>query len=252
MGIRGSGAGDLWTTGFGRAAGGHHLGVTLGTARAPADRAAAAPVPPATRAAPPGWRDPRLWVGVLLVVVSVVAGARLLSAADDTVQVWAVASDAGPGAVLTADDLVAQQVRFVDADLLAGYFAVDDELPGDLRLVRSVTAGELLPRAALGTDSVAADTVELPVAVDAEQVPDSVVAGSVVDVYLLDPRGRTDEAAPVLAEATVVDAPPLESGFGAVTGRRQLVLVVPAADATAFLTALGGVESPVLTVVRRS
>lgn len=209
-------------------------------------------VPPATRAARPGWRDPRLWIGVLLVAVSVVAGARLLAAADDSVSVWAVAVDAGPGTVLTADDLVAHRVRFADGAQLAGYFTADDELPADLRLVRSVTAGELLPRGALGTDAVAADTVELPVAVDAEQVPPSVGAGSVVDVYLLDPDGRGLTSGPVLAEATVVDAPALETGFGAVTGRRQLVLVVPADDATAFLEALGRLDTPVLTVVRRS
>ena len=35
--------------------------------------------------------DPRLWVGVAIVAVCVVAGARLLAAADDTVAVWAVA-----------------------------------------------------------------------------------------------------------------------------------------------------------------
>src|SRR6478736_5540715 len=57
--------------------------------------------PTAVRATRPGWRDPRLWVGVLIVAVSVVAGARVLAAADDTVAVWAVAADAGPGAALT-------------------------------------------------------------------------------------------------------------------------------------------------------
>jgi hypothetical protein len=43
---------------------------------------------PALRVRRPGWRDPRLWIGVVLVAGSVVAGARLLAAADDTVQVW--------------------------------------------------------------------------------------------------------------------------------------------------------------------
>ncbi len=221
--------------------------------RRPAQRAAAgavAPVPPATRATRPGWRDPRLWVGVLIVAVSVVAGARLLAAADDTVSVWAVAADTGPGAQLAPDDLVAHRIRFADADDLGRYFSVDDQLPGDLRLVRGVTAGELLPRAAVGTTEEDADTVELPVAVDAEQVPPSVRAGAVVDVYLL--AGGKDGAVRSLAGATVVDAPDLDSTFGAATGRRQLVLAVPEADAAAFLEALGHAESPVLTVVRRS
>ncbi|WP_051549535.1 hypothetical protein [Nocardioides sp. URHA0032] len=218
--------------------------MSLGTAQRPAAPAASAPVPPATRATRSGWRDPRLWIGLLIVAASVVAGARLLAAADDTVAVWAVASDAGPGARLDPADLVAHRVRFVDAGDLAGYYTVDDELPSDLRLVHAVGAGELLPRDAVGT-AAAADTVELPVAVDAEQVPPSVASGSVVDVYLIGHDG------PLLREATVVDAPPLDSTFGATTGRRQLVLAVAADDAAAFLADLGRAREPVLTVVRR-
>ena len=55
----------------------------------------------------------------------------------------------------------------------------------------------------------------------------------------------------MLAAATVVDAPAVDAGFGSVTGRRQLVVAVPADDATAFLAAIGRLETPVLTVVRR-
>ena len=219
--------------------------------RSPGEPPAAA-VPPATRAARPGWRDPRLGVGVLQVAVSVVAGARLLAAAADTVSVWAVAADAGPGARLGADDLVAQRVRFADAGQLARYFTVDDELPADLRLSRPVGAGELLPRAALDAGAGAADTVQLPISVEADQVPPSVASGAVVDVYLLGARGaRADAAGPALAEATVVDAPGVEATFGGTTGRRQLVLAVPGADAEAFLDALGRSDQQRITVVRR-
>ena len=49
--------------------------------------------PTALRLRNPSWRDPRLWVGVALVLVSVVAGARLLASADDTVGVWSASSD---------------------------------------------------------------------------------------------------------------------------------------------------------------
>ena len=218
-------------------------GVTLGTAQRPTAPAAPAPIPPATRATRSGWRDPRLWIGLLIVAVSVVAGARLLAAADDTVSVWAVTTDAGPGARLDPDDLAVHRVRFADDADLAGYFTVDDELPADLRLTRGVGAGELLPRDAIGGAGTA-DTVELPVAVDAEQVPPAVRSGSVVDVYLI------GKDAPLLSDATVVDAPPLESTFGATTGRRQLVLAVGPEDAAAFLGALGRVREPVLTVLR--
>ena len=48
------------------------------------------------------------------VAASVVAGARVLATADDTVQVWAAASDMGAGDRLTEADLVASRVRFAD------------------------------------------------------------------------------------------------------------------------------------------
>jgi hypothetical protein len=238
--------------GFEEPGSGHHVRVSLGTAQQPGARVSA-PVPPATRAARPGWRDPRLWIGLLIVTVSVLAGARLLASADDTVSVWAVAGDAGPGAQLTTADLVPHRVRFADGDDLAGYYTVDDELPADLHLVRGVTDGELLPRAAIGSASDTGDTVELPIAVESEQVPPSVQAGSVVDVYLVasGDRARSSETGPVLADATVVDAPSPDSGFGAATGRRQLVLAVPEADAAAYFAAVGRVDSPLLTVVRK-
>lgn len=211
---------------------------------------------PAVRATRPGWRDPRLWIGVAIVAVSVVAGARLVAAADESVSVWAVADDMGAGDAVTAEDLVAQRVRFVDATQLSRYFPADEALPADLRLARGVGAGELLPRAAVGT-AAEADTLQLPVAVDVSLVPPSVAAGSVVDVYLTgsapDARdgSRVRGGRAVLAGVTVIDAPPLDEGF-AVSGKRQLVLGVSEQAAADFFTAVGGLDAPVLTVVRRN
>lgn len=222
------------------------------------------PAQPALRATAPGWRDPRLWIGIVIVAVSVVAGARLLSAADDTVSVWAVAADVGAGDVLSPDDLVATRVRFADEDGLAGYFTVDERLPADLEVTRGVGAGELLPRAAVGTAG-SGNTLQVPVAVDAEQVPGSVGAGSVVDVYLVAPVGsapgtvaggrgargaRAEPARPALAAVTVVDAPALAETFGT-SGKRQLVLAVEEPEVRRFFRLLGSLDGPVVTVVRR-
>lgn len=210
--------------------------------------------PPAIRAAAPGWRDPRLWVGAAIIAVSVIAGARLMGAADDSVAVWAVASDMGAGDTVTAEDLVAREVRFVDPGQLDTYFAAEEELPADLSLRRGVGAGELLPRAAVGA-TTETETLHLPVAVDTALVPPSVRSGSVVDVYL---TGRSDEEAPtdrdrgraVLSGVTVIEAPPLDEGF-AVTGMRQLVLGVGEDDAARFFRQVGGLDALSLTIVRR-
>src|SRR3954469_9247467 len=71
------------------------------------------PVP--RRVSPPRWLDLRLVLGVLLVLGSVLLGARVVSAADATVPVWALATDLAAGSELTAADLVAVDVRLDDA-----------------------------------------------------------------------------------------------------------------------------------------
>lgn len=209
--------------------------------------------PAAVRSSPAGWRDPRLWVGILLVVVSVVAGARVLASADDSVSVWAVAADMGAGDDVTGDDLVARRVRFTDAADLARYFGSDEVLPADLQLVRGIGAGELLPRTAVGA-AEASGLLQVPLAVDAEQIPPAVAAGSTVDIYLVPTAGSDCRAActgePVLTGVTVVDASTVDEGFAA-SGKRQLVLGVEAADATRFFKVLGGSDNPTITVVRR-
>ncbi|WP_091119598.1 hypothetical protein [Nocardioides terrae] len=207
--------------------------------------------PPAQRVPRAGWRDPRLWVGAALVAVSVVAGARLLAASDDTVRVWAAGDDLAAGAPVTAADLEQHRVRFADGDDVGGYFRATE--PPDGVLLRGVGAGELVPRSAVG----AADqngTVQVPLAVDPEQVPPSVGTGSVVDVYLLGgpvDGARDADAEPVLAGVSVVDAPAVEDSFVA-SGKRQLVLAVPEDDAHRFFGLVGAADSPTLTVVRRS
>ena len=72
----------------------------LGTSRIPSRDARLVDVPAATRTRSPGWRDPRLWVGVVLVTGSVVAGARILAGADDMTSVWAASGDLAAGQTL--------------------------------------------------------------------------------------------------------------------------------------------------------
>jgi hypothetical protein len=215
-----------------------------------------APSPPAAvRAATPGWRDPRLWIGIAIVAASVVGGARLLATADDTVSVWGVTADMGAGDQVTGGDLVALRVRFADGAQLDRYFASDETLPADLELLRGVGQGELLPRAAVGSADET-DTLQVPISVAVERVPASVGAGSVVDVFIVarptDPRAPAPggPGEPALRAVTVVAAPALDDTFGA-AGERQLDLAVPEEDAQALFELLNSFDGPVLTVVRR-
>jgi hypothetical protein len=208
------------------------------------DATSSAGPPPATRATRPGWRDPRLWIGVALVATSVVVGSRLLAAADDSVTVWVAADDLAVGDEVTAGDLEARRIRFVDEGDLDRYVAADQALPVDVRLLRGVGEGELLPRAALGS-AEDPGVLQLPISVEPALVPDSVRAGSVVHVYVRDTARCPECAGAALESVTVVDAP---SGDD-LTGTRQLVLAVEQSDADRWFELLAGLEQPVVTVV---
>lgn len=213
--------------------------------------AASPAVPHATRARTPGWRDPRLWIGLLIVAVSVVGGARLLGAADDTVSVWTVKADIAPGALIAPDDLTSQRVRFAEASELDRYLRTSQALPADLYATRGIGAGELLPKAALGP---AEDTgvVQVPVQVTQQAVPPSVRVGSVVDVYVTDTTAERGAPATLVFEGvTVTSAPRAQDGFGA-TGDRQLVLGIPADESDDLSKVLGAAASGTVTIVGRS
>lgn len=191
-----------------------------------------------------------MWIGLLLVAGSVVLGSRLLAAADDTVLVWAVADDHGPGSPIGADDLVAVRVRFADGADLDRYLAAEDTLPEDAVLARGVGGGELLPASAV-VAAADAGTVQVPLEVEPQRVPGGVDAGSVVDVYVGGAAARRNDPGPVLSEVTVVAAPPVGESFAA-TGTRQLVLAVDDASVAPFLAMLDSEDDPVVRVVQRS
>jgi hypothetical protein len=211
--------------------------------------------PTARRATAPGWRDPRLWLGVALVAASVLVGALVLGTSDDTVPVWAATDSLAPGHTLSAGDLTVRRVGFASAADAELYVGADEQLPSGLHLLHGVAAGELLPRAAVGAD----DTTTLrqvPVSVASDQVPGSVGEGDVVDVYLR-PATRSGcsgtpvcSGRPVLAGVTVLDAPPADQAFGA-EGGRMLVLGVRDRDTHRFFRLLAATDDPSLTVVGR-
>ena len=214
-----------------------------------------AEVPAAKRASAPGWRDPRLWLGVAIVAASVLLGSLVLGTSDETVPVWAAAEPLATGHVLTTGDLVVRRVRFDGSDAVGLYFRADRRLPADLRLSRPVGAGELVPQAAVEPVAVS-DQRQVPVSVAPGQVPAAVGVGDVVDVYLR-PASRTGcgdstacDGRPVVAAVTVLDAPGPGSEFGS-DGSRTLVLAMSGAQARRFFQAVSSVDDAAVTVVGR-
>jgi hypothetical protein len=211
--------------------------------------------PAARRAAPPGWRDPRLWVGAAIVAASVMVGALVLGSSDDTVPVWAAGDAMGAGHVLTSDDLTVRRVHFADDSAVSLYLPADQQLPPGRRLLRAVGAGELVPSAAVGPAG-GVSVREVPVSVAPDQVPSGVDVGDTVDVYLR-PGSRSGCAGslvcsgrPVVAGVSVLDAPPTDEAFGS-DGSRMLVLGMDDGDARRFFRLLASTDNASLTVVGR-
>lgn len=211
--------------------------------------------PRARRLSGPGWRDPRIVLGLVVLAGSVVLGATLLDDADDTVPVWAVSTDLAAGQPVSDQDLEVRQVRFPDAVAADRYLSAADPLPADATLARAVGAGELLPRAALGAAETAR-LVEVPVSAATDAVPGSVRAGSVVDVWVVAEAAVTSAAgeAPagaerVLDDVVVLAAPRPEDGL-APSGNRQLVVGVPADQLDGLPVALAGTGRGTVVVTR--
>lgn len=195
--------------------------------------------PPARRLRRPSWFEPRLLTGVLLVVVSVATGAKVVSAADRSVQVWALARDLAAGTVLAPDDLRPARVRLFDTS--PRYLRTADSPAGRV-VTRGLSEGELLPVAALRSTQPGL-VVNIPVR--PENAP-ALFRGKSVDVW-----ASTKGCAP---ERVLVAAPVQEvrsEGVGALSsgaGSLQVVVRVGAAEAERLLAALG-VEATIRLVV---
>jgi hypothetical protein len=187
------------------------------------------------------------------VAASVVVGSRLMASADDTVGVWVVARDLPEGATLVDSDVERQQVRFPDEATADRYLAATDDLPDPATLNRPVSAGELLPRAAIAAES-GPDLIEVPISVASDDLPATVRQGSVVDIWV-SPKvsavaGQKPRAVLVLSDVVVV-AVPSSSDTLAPQSTRQVIVGVPAARSDDLGTALGGISDGRVVVARK-
>jgi hypothetical protein len=218
---------------------------------APGAAADVLPGPSPRRVRPPRWLDLRLVLGVLLVLGSVLLGARVVSAADATVPVWAATSDLAPGTALTADDLVPVDVRLDD---VAGAYLSTSTRPEGSSLARAVRKGELIPSSALEDP---AELVQVALPVQAGYVPPGLVRGKVIDVYAVaDPAagatGTADGSITSVVRAATVQAISGRSDgvLAASTTVVQVVVSVPADEADDVLASIAG--RPLVVVVHES
>ncbi len=184
--------------------------------------------PTAKRLQRPSWRDARLLVGVVLVLLGTVLGARLIAVADDTTPMYAASTTIRPGDRLTADNLRRVDVQLGDES--ARYLGATSAVADDSYALREVPEGELVPASAVGSRS-AVSVQPVTIEVDASSAR-GLPAGALVDVWV-SPRDtqstqeRYLDATLTLQRVSVSPVNQDSGRFGAASSTMAVQLRVP-------------------------
>jgi hypothetical protein len=148
------------------------------------------------------WFDPRLAIGLVLIVASVAGVLGIVSSADTSVSVLAARDSLAPGDRIDDDDLIATSVRISGAGDL--YLLPGDMPEGGLIVTKAVAEGELVPTSAVGS-TAATRFASIVVAVNG-QLPGAVKSGATVDLWAARKAELSSFGAPsvIVSGATVV------------------------------------------------
>ena len=213
--------------------------------------------PRASRLATPGWLDGRLVLGLLLVLVSVVVGARVLSSADRSTLVWAASKDLTAGTLLADGDLEPVRVRLFEST--AQYVGAGGQAPVGYVVRRGLGAGELLPQGALTAPEQGAGLRLVTVPVQAGHYPPTLRDDQRVDLWVTPaPDPAADPAVePAVAAGSapagplvlrgaqqvlsqvVVASGPVHDDLAGAGGTVPIVLQVRSADVDEVVSAMG-------------
>ena len=183
--------------------------------------------PRATRLPTPSWLDVRLVLGVVLVLLAVVAGARIFAAAGHYTDVYVARHPLVPGEHLAPDDLAVGQVRFRGEG--QGYVAAGNEPVGYV-VTRYVAAGELVPVTALsGRPEAAAASRLVAVPVEPGHLPSDLGHGDLVDLYVTPKSGSGAKLPIPIAVVSSVPVDSYDDGSRSLSGAAtaSVVLAVP-------------------------
>lgn len=179
----------------------------------------------AARLKRPSWKDPRLMVGILLVLASVAGVVFLVGSADRTTEVYAARDGIAVGETLTPENVVRVKVRLGDAE--QHYITASDGLPQGTVAVQRIAKDQLVPRASLGEVD---QLNRKPVAIQVEQsLPSQAVPGARVDVWVAQPDAKNGFSEPklVLPGAEIAE---VTTGSTALGSSKTTVLMVLVED----------------------
>lgn len=175
---------------------------------------------PVMRLRRPRWKDPRLLVGIVLVLASVLMGALLVSRLSATTPVLVARSAITPGDSLDSADLVTVQMRL--GEQAPQYVASPDAIPDGAVAASAVGPGELLPVSAVGQP---ADVTLRPVVIPVDSsVAESVRPGASVELWHTSEAG--EDGTPAEATLLVPEAVVRRVDEGSSLGMRSMAVEV--------------------------
>lgn len=179
------------------------------------------------------WADARFFLGLVLIIASVAGVWLLVTTSRQTSPVYAAARTIVPGDIVAADAL---RVVEVGLGVNAPTYLTADDLGDGLVATRTIGVGELVPISAVA-DAGSARTTTVVVR-SATEVPASVTAGTVVEVWSAPPeeQGRYGTPAILVSDATVAAVTRDDSMIGG--GSASLELVIARSDVSATLAAV--------------
>ncbi|HEU5267174.1 MAG TPA: SAF domain-containing protein [Jatrophihabitans sp.] len=188
------------------------------------------PSPRPRRIATPSWLDLRLVLGVLLVLVSVLVGAKVVAGASHTYPVVAVTRDLSAGTIVTAADVRLNQVQLPNRGRGVYLTATHDAV--GRKLSRPVRRGELLAAGAVTTVG-SQTTLTVPLAAGAAP---QLRTGQRIKVWV---STSTCSSLVLLRDVTVQSVHSDDAGsFGASSGGQNVVISVDPAVADRVIAAL--------------
>lgn len=190
---------------------------------------------PAQRLRKPSWKDPRLFLGVLLVLGSIAGVTALMSSQDRTTGVLAAGRDLPVGTPLQPEDLVVVPVQL--GDVAGAYLTADDALPENLVTRGLIRRGELVVRADL-TTADQLDRKPFGLNIDTP-LPSGIQAGDRVDIWASPADGRNGFGEPRrLLKAAEISELSVSDAVIAGTDTMRLLVLVEDSDLPALLEAL--------------
>ncbi|MGQ3384322.1 hypothetical protein [Glutamicibacter sp. TV12E] len=180
----------------------------------------------ASRIRRPGWKDPRLALGTVLVVASVAGTMYLVGEMHETTTVYVARSNITLGEQLTSENMKTQEVQL--GETASRYLHPESGLDELARANTFISAGELIPVTSVTHSELGSRrpiNIELPA-----DLTSSIGPGSFVDVWIAKREsGGNTYGVPEKLSSMVEVAARVESGGGLVNrqGTNLELLVEP-------------------------